>query len=63
MAGLKTPSSLCLTVFWKISVTELENAVATCDTNGKRFCADYKKKYPQFAEQIESMQHRKLPNG
>jgi transketolase len=25
--------------------------------------ADYKKKYPQFAEQIESMQHRKLPNG
>ncbi len=25
--------------------------------------ADYKKKYPQFAEQIESMQHRKLPDG
>ena len=25
--------------------------------------ADYKTKYPQFAEQIESMQHRKLPNG
>jgi len=25
--------------------------------------ADYTKKYPQFAEQIESMQHRKLPNG
>ena len=48
---------------WRISATASASAARELREKWETLFADYGKKYPELADQINRMQHRELPDG
>ena len=63
MVGQKMPNFWCLMECSSIFRKESGNADGDLRGKWSKLFADYSKKYPDLAEQINRMQHRELPDG